>query len=69
MAKARNITSVRDRAVKAWHKAKSEIYSAGMPTQVRKSRSRKTITVATRQFGYDPVTWSYKGGSLRRVNA
>jgi hypothetical protein len=68
MAKARNITPVRDRAIAAWYKAKSDIYPSSHPVFVNKSRKRSTVTVSNRSGG-DSLTWSYKGGFLRKIGA
>jgi hypothetical protein len=67
MAKARNITPVRERAIAAWRKGIASPICNG-PVQVSKSRKKKTITVR-HASGSWPTTWSYKGGSLRKVGA
>ena len=70
MAKARNTTDVRTRAVKAWFAATGIAKDdPHLQLTVYKSRKKDTISVVD---NYNPVTrlvWSYKGGSLRRISA
>jgi hypothetical protein len=67
MAKSRNTTHVRTRAIKAWFAAtKIDKDDPHLYVVAQKARSRDTITVKCERYG-NPVTWSYKGGSLKRI--
>jgi hypothetical protein len=56
-------TTVRERAVKAFVKAFPDIKS-NKDLHVNKRRSKKEIVVSD---GIAKISWSYKGGSLKRV--
>jgi hypothetical protein len=67
MAKARNVTTVKSRAIKAWFAAvKIDRDDPHLNVIATKARSRDTITVKCGTYGH-PVTWGYKGGSLKRI--
>lgn len=55
-------TSVRERAVKAYVKARPEAKNKDL--KVKKSRPKKVIFISC---GKDYLSWSYKGGVLKRV--
>lgn len=69
MAKARNTTNVRTRAIKAYLSAfgLTAIKDGSLKLTVYKSRSKNIITVVSEHWGQ--ASWSYKGGSLRRISA
>lgn len=74
MAKARARQNVKDRAVAIWRKEHDPVSmpdGKGWKVRVWKNRTKQTITVE-REVPWaskSRMTWSYKGGNLRRISA